>query len=294
MASTVQTLAKLQLIQPPSWLATNVHYETMMGSIAYGVSDDSSDVDIYGFCIPPKDVVFPHLAGKIPGFGKAYKRFDQFQQHHISHGDDEYDISIYNIVRYFQLCMENNPNMVDSLFTPERCVLHCSAIGVMVRERRKEFLHKGCWAKYKGYAHAQLHKMRGQKREGKRKVLFEKFGFDVKFAYHVVRLMYEAEMILVEGDLDLTRHRAHLKSIRRGESSQEDIFDWFESKEKALEKAYETSTLPWGPDEDKIKNLLLDCLEHHYGSLEKAIVKEDRILSAFREITDILNRVRVD
>lgn len=38
-------------------------YETIMGSVAYGVNTDTSDFDTVGFCIPNKDIVFPHLRG---------------------------------------------------------------------------------------------------------------------------------------------------------------------------------------------------------------------------------------
>ena len=44
----------------PSFLINNIHYEVMMGSVAYGVSNDMSDVDIYGFCVPPEEIVFPY------------------------------------------------------------------------------------------------------------------------------------------------------------------------------------------------------------------------------------------
>lgn len=43
-----------------------------------------SDVDIYGFTIPPKNIVFPHLDGYIHGFGKQPEQFEQFIQHHIN------------------------------------------------------------------------------------------------------------------------------------------------------------------------------------------------------------------
>jgi predicted nucleotidyltransferase len=294
MSSIVQELKKKGLINPPGFLPGNVHYETLMGSIAYGVSGDTSDIDVYGFCIPPKDVVFPHLAGIIPGFGRQHQKFEQYQQHHVKPpgSDKEYDLAIYSIVKFFQLCMENNPNMLDSLFTPRRCVLHSTAVGEMVRAKRKMFLHKGCWPKYKGYAYSQLQKMKGQKREGKRKVLFDKFGFDVKFAYHVVQLLYEAEMILAEGDLDLERHREHLKSIRRGDIPEADIRAWAGEKEKSLDKIYDTSKLPWGPDEDKIKGLLLECLEHHYGSLSDSVLPENTMLRVMRNIRDEVDKVR--
>ena len=64
----------------------------------------------------------------IYGFGKKPNNFDQFQQHHIFTGGGnkmiEYDLTIYNIVKFFQLAMENNPNMVDALFVPYRCITH--------------------------------------------------------------------------------------------------------------------------------------------------------------------------
>ena len=110
--SIFDKLVKKQLIKNyPGFMKNNIHYEVIMGSVAYGVSSDTSDLDIYGFCVPPKHIIFPHLTGEILGFGKQSERFEQFQKHHIK--DDsvkkEYDISIYNIVKYFQLCMQNNP-----------------------------------------------------------------------------------------------------------------------------------------------------------------------------------------
>lgn len=186
--------------------------------------------------------------------------------------------------------MDNNPNMIDSLFTPEFCVLHITKIGTMVRENRKLFLHKGSWHKFKGYAYSQLHKMTTKEPDGKRKELREKFGFDVKFAYHVVRLLYEVEQILTEGDIDLQRHREHLKSIRRGEIPEQEIRNWASEKEKGLEKVYESSKLQHSPDEGKIKALLLNCLEEHYGNLEACIVNPEQAVTALKQIQEILDK----
>jgi hypothetical protein len=92
MPSTVQMLEDRKLITPPQFLASNVYYETIMGSMAYGVSNNNSDLDLYGFCIPPKDILFPHLDGEIPGFIPRAKRFDQYQEHHIKLSEKkEYD-----------------------------------------------------------------------------------------------------------------------------------------------------------------------------------------------------------
>lgn len=273
----LQDLARKNLIHPPKWMPDNTILMMVMGSAAYGVSLDSSDLDIYGVCIPPKDMVFPHLAGEIPGFGRQIQRFEVWQEHKVQDPNKavEYDFAVYGIVKYFQLCMDNNPNMIDSLFTPRNCVIHSTPVGEMIRENRKMFLHKGAWHKFKGYAYAQASKIRNKVNSSnpKRAAQIEEFGMDLKFAYHCVRLMNEVEQIMVEGDLDLQRNREQLKSIRRGEWTLEQFEDYFKNKEHVLETTYANSTLPHGPDEDKIKTLLLECLEQHYGNLGAAVVR---------------------
>jgi predicted nucleotidyltransferase len=280
----------------PPWLPNAICYEVLMGSNAYGVSSDTSDLDIYGFCIPKKETIFPHLAGEILGFGTPFTRFEVWQEHHVKHKEKEYDFSIYGIVKYFQLCMENNPNMIDTLFVPTNCVLYSNLVGQKVRENRYLFLHKGSFYKFKGYAYSQLNKMRlkNPKSGSKRAADIEKNGYDVKFAYHLVRLTLEIEQILSTGDLDLQLHREQLKSIRRGEVPMEEIEKFFHAKEKDLESLYHSSTaIPYKPNEDAIKQLLLDCLEMHYGSLEKAIVIEDKAVRALKDIQEILNKVSI-
>ena len=295
----LQDLEKKQLIHPPSFLLTNTMYCTLMGSQSYGCAVESSDFDVYGFCIPHKDMVFPHLAGEVLGFGKQIKRFEQWQESHIIDPSAvggkgrEYDFTVYNIVKYFQLLMDNNPNIIDSIFTDQTCVLHTTEIGNMVRDSRKIFLHKGAWHKFRGYSYAQAHKMNLKEATGKRKELVEKYSFDVKFGMHLVRLLNEIEQILVKGDLDLQENNEQLKAIRRGEVAQEDILKWMASKEIQLEKLYHESKLPWGPDEDKIKALLLQCLEHHYGSLEKAIERPDKYRIALMNVKEILDSVKI-
>jgi predicted nucleotidyltransferase len=290
--SYLQKLTDKGLITPPPFVAGGTQYEVIMGSVAYGVSDDTSDIDVYGFCIPPKDVIFPHLAGKINGFGKKHTRFDQYQQHHIKDTIKEYDVSIYNIVRYFQLCMENNPNMVDSMFVPERCILFSTKIGDRVRASRELFLHKGCYYKFKGYAYSQMRKMDSTTKVGKRKEGIEKNGYDLKHAYHVIRLLGEVEQILIEGALDLTRDRERLKAIRAGEWELKQIKEFFYSKEKTLEELYNTSKLRHMPNEEEIKALLLSCLEEYYGSLSECIVSDTTLKTALRNIDGIIGLVR--
>ena len=115
-------------------------------------------------------------------------------------------------------------------------------------------------------------------------------GYSTKFMYHVVRLLSECEQILIEENLDLQRNREQLKSIRRGEWSLEQIEQYFVDKEKQLEELYIKSTLQHKPDEDKIKALLLECLEMHYGSLEKAVYIAPDLENDLKMIAKIVNK----
>lgn len=298
VASLLQHCASRGLIRPPAFLPSNMLYETRMGSTAYGVSTETSDCDIYGVAIPPRDHMFPHLAGEIAGFGTPAARFEIFQQHHVRDADAsggkgcEYDFNIYSLPRYFSLCMECNPNLIDSLFTAQECITHLTRVGSMIRERRTLFLHKGVWVRFKSYAYSQLHKMQSMNPQGKRAELRDQFGFDVKFAYHVVRLLYECEQLLMHGDLDLRRDREHLKAIRRGEVTEADIRAWAADKEKQLETLYLQSRLPDRPDQAAIRRLLVECIEEHYGCLDQIIPQPDAAVDALRDIAVIVDRWR--
>ena len=338
MSSLFDRLCEEQLVTAyPAHMKNNIHYECVIGSVAYGVSDNMSDIDVYGFCMPPRHIIFPYESGRIFGFGDMPENFKTWQKHHIMdrQRNKEYDITIYSIVRFFQLCMENNPNMIDSLFVPTRCIIYATQLGQHVRNNRKLFLSKRVWHSFKGYAHSQLHKMKSKfalewvdlckknqwdiqitrdeldthwdhddmaralfllnkiehkGKRSKRLPMIEKYGYDVKFAYHVVRLLDECAQMLEGGDLDLTRNREQLKAIRRGEWSIKDIEDHFDRNMVLLEGMYATSELPYAPDEDALKRLLLECIEMHYGSIEKSGMSDsDFDIMGFRKVINDLN-----
>ncbi len=291
----LQKLENQKLIHPPKWLANNTCYLGYAGSVAYGASSDTSDMDCFGFCIPPKEIVFPYTAGgEIAGFGMQKQRFRVWTEHHIeSKGEGKnYDFSVYNIVDFFHLAMENNPNIVDVLFLPRRCIIHSTPIGEHVRANRKVFLHKGSFHKFRGYMFSQMTKIRNKTNSSnaKRAESIAESGYDKKFAYHVIRLALEAEQILVEHDLDLERNSEILKSIRRGEWSLEQIDQWATEKERALETAYVNSTLRNIPDEAAIKKLLLECLEMMYGNLAAEIVQNQDVASLIQELQSVIQK----
>jgi predicted nucleotidyltransferase len=254
-------------------------------------------MDCFGFCIPPREIVFPFTdGGRVYGFGTQEQRFRVWSEHHIQLPDQrkELDFSIYNIVDFMQLAMENNPNVLDVLFLPRRCILHSTKIAEHVREHRKEFLHKGAMGKLRGYAFSQISKIRNKTNSSnpKRAATIAEHGWDLKFGVHVVRLMLQCEQILVEHDLDIERNSEVLKSIRRGEWTLEQLDSWFDVKEKSLETLHANSTLRDKPDEESLKRLLLDVLEMHYGSLTTTVVQTSSMGTLLSELEALVEKYK--
>lgn len=118
--------------------------------------------------------------------------------------------------------------------------------------------------------------------------------FDLKYAYHIVRLLSEIEQILTSEDLDLQEkgRREHMKAIRRGDVSEEDIRKWASEKEHLLETLYHNSNIRQKPDEEAIKQLLINCLEEHYGSIDNCVAQIGWAEKSLKKIDLVLDEIR--
>lgn len=122
--------------------------------------------------------------------------------------------------------------------------------------------------------------------------IIKSHNFDIKFAYHIIRLFDEVEQIMLENDLDLQRAREAMKSVRRGDWTAEEVRNWAMEKEKALEVAYTNCKLPERPPEKPLHDLLLRCLEEHYGSLDSCLTQIDWAVDGLKEVDQLLEKFR--
>lgn len=281
-------LSKEKLISPPDFCVSNCVYLTMMGSHAYGVNKPESDMDVYGVVITPKSYLFPHTAGYIYGLKPEPPKFDQYEKHGLFYNKQQYDITLYSIINYFNLLTANNPNIIDSIFTPTNCVLHCTEVGHLIRKKRQIFLHQGLSYRFINYAASQRNKIVNKNPEGKRKNIVAEFGYDVKFAGHLIRLQTEALQLLTEGDLDLQRHKEYIKGVRRGDVLLEDLLNYSYELDTLLLKAQQETKLPKTPDYDEIKKLLISCLEIQYGRIDDCIIQPDKFQQTLIRIQNIV------
>ena len=98
-------------------------------------------------------------------------------------------------------------------------------------------------------------------RNEKRAVLEKKFGFDTKHASHLVRLLRMAREILEEGVVRVKRPDAkELLAIRAGEWSYEQIVEFSEKEDVALNELVKTCKLPKVPDMRFFDNLVREMI----------------------------------
>lgn len=71
------------------------------------------------------------------------------------------DEKIYELRRFLELVSVGNPNVLELLYAPERCVLKTSEKWSQILAVRDKFLSKKCYDTFSGYARTQLHKAQG-------------------------------------------------------------------------------------------------------------------------------------
>lgn len=96
-----------------------------------------------------------------------------------------------------------------------------------------------------------------------RSALEEKYGYDTKHAYHLVRLIRMCREVLTTGKVIVKRpDREELLAIRNGAWSYEKLIDFAETEEQDLKLVYDSCTvLPNKPDKKKLDALCIKLTE---------------------------------
>jgi predicted nucleotidyltransferase len=126
-----------------SWLESNTIFLTVVGSQSYGLNTKDSDTDYKGLCIPPKEYYISFL--------------NKFEQAEFKKPNP--DCCIFNLVKWMKLAVDNNPSVIEILWTdPEHYVLTSSYWDKIIQHREK-ILSKNIRFRFGGYAFSQLKKM---------------------------------------------------------------------------------------------------------------------------------------
>ncbi|BCY29351.1 nucleotidyltransferase domain-containing protein [Flavobacterium okayamense] len=119
-------------------------FEVISGSKSFGLNTPTSDTDIKGVYYLPKEQFY----------GLQY-----ITQISNETNDEVY----YELGRFVELLLKNNPNILEILASPEDCILYKHPL--MERLQLHDFLSKLCKDSFAGYAMTQIKKARGLKKK---------------------------------------------------------------------------------------------------------------------------------
>jgi len=129
------------------WLPRRLAFVTRHGSYAYGTNTPTSDLDVKGFVIPPREYFL--------GFANVFEQAD---------GTSPIDHAFYDIRKFFRLAADCNPSIIEVLFTAPEDHIYVSPVGESVLKIRNSFLSRKAKHTFCGYAVSQLKRIKAHRR----------------------------------------------------------------------------------------------------------------------------------
>ena len=183
------------------------------------------------------------------------KKLDEWSVHFLDEGDPGLRIEVLNKMREY--LAEIQVSMDDNLWIGASRTLGFddNFIEVLDKERRYTSKHRE-WEQYQTWR---------RDRNPKRAALEEKYGYDCKHGYHLVRLLRMCREILTDGKVLVMRpDREELIGIRHGSWPYERLVEWTKKEDADLWDVQRASPLPKEPDKVKIDALCIEIIEESF------------------------------
>lgn len=165
-------------------------------------------------------------------------------------------LSHNSLRKYLALVATGNPTALIPLFAPESDVLHITDAGRMLREVGPGLLSQRAGHRFLGYLRSQRERMVSGRRVPARPELIERYGYDVKYAAHALRLAIQGVEVVRDGCLTLPMpdpYRELVLMVKRGELPREEVLRLIDDRARRLESLLSSgaSPLPEDPDLDR-------------------------------------------
>jgi len=208
-----------------------VIFRCIVGSRAYGLETDQSDVDRRGIYLPPADLQWA-----------LYGVPEQFE-------NDETQEVYWELAKFLKLALKANPGILECLYSP--LVEYTSDLARELLAMRASFLSKLVYQTYNGYVLSQFKKIAQDVRA--------RGAIKWKHPMHLIRLLLSGITILRDGHVPVhvEEHREQLLAIRRGEMSWEQIDAWRLALHRELDDAFSHTALPDRPDFERANAFLI-------------------------------------
>jgi predicted nucleotidyltransferase len=234
-----------------------------VGSGLHGVTTGDDDRDEMGVCIEPPEYVI------------GLDTFEQFEyrtqpDHHRS-GKGDLDLVVYSLRKWVKLAAAGNPTILLLLFIPDEEIVFRNAFGAELQASSELFVTRQVAAKFGGYLVSQKERMLGlRSQRTNRPELIDEYGFDTKFAYHMVRLGLQGVELLTTGRITLPipePDRAWLTELRAGQHTKEDALARADELLEQLNHLRHNADLPERADMGAVNRKLLDWYGRHWAGI---------------------------
>ncbi|MCE7007956.1 nucleotidyltransferase domain-containing protein [Kibdelosporangium philippinense] len=217
-----------------------------VGSGVHGTAiQGQDDRDEMGICVEP------------PGYVIGLDRFEQYifrtQPEGHRSGPGDLDLIVYSLRKWVRLALQGNPTVLLPLFVPEDEIVEITDLGRELRAKPEIVLSRQAGMRFIGYLRSQRAGMLGNRRHTNRPELIEKYGFDAKYAMHMVRLGVQGVELLETGKITLPIPEpwlTWLRDLRQGKHTKDEALAAADELEAKLEKLITSSPLPERPDRD--------------------------------------------
>lgn len=260
-------LVPLAANSPTQWIAINgMILRARIGSEVQGMSTGGSDIDEMGICLEPHATVIGH------------RRFEHYtwrtQPDGVTSGPGDLDLTVYSLRKFVHLVTAGNPTVLMMLFLPAEHILYRTPVADELFARRNLFLSRQAGPKFRGYLESQRRGLLGLRSGGSRNQgrqdIRDRYGFDVKFAAHMVRLGIQGVELLTTGRITLPipePDRTWLIELRRGKHTKQEALDRAERLEARIDDLItgDRSPLPDHPDHAAIDEWMADVHRRFWG-----------------------------
>jgi uncharacterized protein len=208
-----------------------VIYRCVVGSRAYGLDNEASDIDLRGIYLPSADLHWS-LYG-IP------------EQLENSATQECY----WELQKFLVLALKANPNVLECLYTP--LVEVATPLAQELLDLRAIFLSQLVYQTYNSYVLSQFKKMEQDLRV--------KGEIRWKHAMHLIRLLLSGITVLKEGfvPVRVEDYRSQLLAIRNQMMSWEEVNAWRLDLHHSFDRAFANTHLPERPDYEKANAFLI-------------------------------------
>lgn len=226
--------------------------EAIVGSTVHGlaVQDGLEDLDLMAIAI--EDL------SQFIGFHPREVWVRRTKPEGVRSEAGDVDHVTYGLRKDLGLALKGNPSVLLPLFAPLSHVRILTETGCALRALMPDIISQRVYAPFRGYMQQQHDRLMGR-RGGMRVTrpeLIQAYGFDTKYASHVLRLGFQGEELLRTGQLTLPMpdaERMLIRQVRMGGVTLDAVSDLIQEAQQRLEDAYATSPLRPSPNAAKVE-----------------------------------------